>query len=108
MGSQNTIEIQVSTSDLMRQAQTMRTRVAAIQKRFRTIEDRINDSAYYWIGDAGDTHRQAFFESKEGIESALESFADIAQMLEEIAGEYDAAETKQVSHSSTLKTDVII
>lgn len=108
MSVPDNITILVTPEVLSRQAQSVLTRTASIERRFSSIENIVNRSGSYWTGEAGQTHRRVYTESKEGIEEVLAELKETANVLSETAQTYSAAETRAQETAAGLPTNVIV
>lgn len=106
--SWGTVEIRVSTSELRRQAAEVSRRVQSLATRFSELERTVSGTKSYWIGEAGDLHRQLYAERKDDIETMLRRLREHPVDLLKISGNYEQTEETVATSFGTLRGDVIL
>lgn len=75
---------------------------------FEALEVTVNKTNNYWIGEAGDAHREIFYSAKPEIEEIFLRLSEHARELGEMAAVYSDAENTAAEISEDLPFDVII
>lgn len=101
------VEVRVDTDVMVAQAENVRQLANDMKRKFDIIEDLVNKSQYYWIGEAGDLHRKMFFEQKENIDLMLRRLLEHPNDLIAIATNYEVAERENISVAQALPIDII-
>lgn len=108
MGDVNGLStLEVKTELMYRQAEELREAVDDMRRQFQSIEDIMNKTRNYWIGAAGDVHRQRYDEQKDSIAVMLERLYEHPKELPEIAHYYEEAERGNTSEIEQLSSNVI-
>lgn len=98
----------VADSDkLVAQSNEVRALASDMKVKFQRMEDLMNKTRNYWIGEAGDVHRQRYDEQKEDIEIMLRRIFEHPDDLIQISGVYRAMENNAVAASQPLPVDPI-
>lgn len=101
------VVLKVTPEVLIRQADTVLKDLAEIQKHMTTIEEKVEGTAHYWIGPAGQLHRHLYNEQKEEIMAIMQRLNEHPRHLKLIASEYTKVET-QVAETANALTDHVI
>lgn len=102
------VEVRVSTAELRRQAAEVSRRVESLTARFSELEYTVSGTRGYWIGEAGELHRQLYAERKDDIETMLRRLREHPVDLLKISGNYEQAEQAVAESFETLRGDVIL
>ena len=102
------ITIKVTTEELLSKADIVKTKVAQMQRDIDEAERLLNNTASYWLGDAGDKKRRDFQKRKQQADQVVRRLSEYPRDLLEMAGIYVAAERENASKPSSLPTDFII
>lgn len=95
--------------EVMRQKSVAVTfKINKMQKAFTELETTVNKTNSYWIGEAGDAHREFFNSSKPEIEEIFKRLSEHARELGEMAATYSNVEREVTQISEDLPSDVII
>ena len=78
-----------------------------MKRLFGELERVIGNTRSYWIGEAGNRHRQAYTERKDELETMFTRLEEHPRDLLQISGNYTQAENEIESMVSALETDVI-
>ena len=102
------ITIKVTTEGLLSKADIVKTKVAQMQRDIDEAERLLNNTASYWLGDAGDKKRRDFQKRKQQADQVVRRLSEYPRDLLEMAGIYVAAERENASKPASLPTDFII
>lgn len=95
--------------EVMRQKSvTTGSKINEMKKAFEALEVTVNRTNNYWIGEAGDAHREFFNSSKPEIEEMFQRLSEHARELGEMAATYSNTEREVTQISEELPFDVII
>lgn len=92
--------IKVTPAQLREKAQSVEIEVSNMQERLEDLENKLNGTASYWIGEAGDLHRELYKEQKSDVEIMIKRWSEHAKDLIEMADKYDNVE-REVSNIAT-------
>lgn len=102
------IEVKVSPEVLVTQAEEVRRLAIDMRSRFEVLEDIMERTKGYWIGDAGELHRKLYKEQKDDVAQMLRRLLEHPDDLLMISENYRAAESKNVQTASVLDADIIL
>lgn len=95
--------------EVMRQKSvTVGDKINKMKNAFEDLEVTVNKTSNYWIGEAGDAHREYFNSAKPEIENMLKRLAEHSKELAEMAATYSTAEQEVTQLAEDLPFDVII
>lgn len=83
-------------------------KISEMKKAFEALEATVNKTNHYWIGEAGDAHREFFNSSKPEIEEIFKRLSEHARELGEMAATYSDTERQVTQLSEDLPSNVII
>lgn len=93
----------------------LRTKAAIVQGKikemrvsFEALENTIRKTQNYWIGEAGDAHRDFFYNHREEIEEIFKRLTEDVADLNQMAGVYTEADNEAKEMAEELPADVII
>lgn len=101
------VEIRVSTAELRRQAAEVSRRVESLAARFSELENTVNSTKGYWIGEGGELHRRFYAERRDDIEAMLRRLREHPASLLKISGNYEQTEEAIADSFGTLRGDAI-
>ena len=107
MSIQGGVTIRVEPERLKTQADEVSRRIIQMKRLFGELERVIGNTRSYWIGEAGNRHRQAYTERKDELETMFTRLEEHPRDLLQISGNYTQAENEIESMVSALETDVI-
>lgn len=107
-GSMGQVMIKATPERLFEKADAAAGRVQSMRKHFESIEQAVNRSSGYWIGWAGDAHRETYQENREEIDEALRRFQENAEDLKKIAQNYLTVIQETTAEAESLPDNVII
>lgn len=96
--------LKVQTEALVQQAGTVRQQLIQMEKQFNELKRLINGTANFWIGEAGDHHRNIYQGNLGRIEEIIYRYQEHIIDLEQMAGVYDEAERMSEQIGDELPT----
>lgn len=102
------VMIKVTPEELYAKSQSISSILAKTQQNFQEMEDVINKTEGYWIGEAGEAHREMFRDMTPHIEEITKRITEHIRDLNEIAGVYQETEREIQEIAEQLPADVII
>lgn len=107
MSITGSVEVLVTPEVLIEQAEEVRRLGNDMKIHFQEMESIMNKTRNYWIGEAGDIHRQRYEEHKDDIDQMLRRLLEHPDDLLMISGNYSAAEKSNVEAALALPEDII-
>lgn len=107
MAIMGNVEIKVSTAALASKAQTVSKSVTNMANCFENLGRIIDRTSYYWIGEAGETHRRIYREQKPKIDEMMKRLKEHPADLLTISQTYESAESEVQAIAAELPADVI-
>lgn len=101
-------QIKVTPEELIRKAGELQGKITKIQKEFDSLEQNVNHTVSYWIGEAGDTYRNKYKEFKPGVQEIIRRLEEHVQDLNAMAGVYQKTESEVKEVIEELPSDVIV
>lgn len=101
------VELLVTPEVLNQKAVEVEKNVAAMRTHFETMRTLVGKSKGYWVGEAGDMHRQNYTEQQENIEQILRRLAEHPADLRVIAQTYSETELRIEDVIESLPGDVL-
>lgn len=98
----------VEPDALRQKASVAEKKIQAMQTVFEEMETTINRTSNYWIGEAGDAHREYFSSKKADIEEMFKRLAEHVRELNQMASVYSNVEKEVTQLAQDLPADVII
>lgn len=103
--TQNVIQ---ADPELMRQkAIAVQGKINQMRSAFDNVEYAMNRTRAYWIGEAGDTYREAFHNKRSNIDTILLRLSEHVTDLQKMAAVYANVEKEVEDLSCDLPSDVI-
>lgn len=84
--------VKVDTDVLIAKAASVDRHINNVKQYFEDMRNSVVQSNKYWLGEAGNTHRQKFLEKNEMLEEILLRFKEHSTDLVKMAGNYQNAE----------------
>jgi WXG100 family type VII secretion target len=100
--------IKVNTQVLLNKADDADNSINQMKNCFEELEKIINRTSYYWIGEAGDKHRNIYNSQKDTIDEMLKRLKEHPRDLKTIAQQYESVEMAVQEISNELPGDVIV
>ena len=101
------VELLVTPEVLNQKAVEVEKNVANMRTHFENMRTLVEKSKGYWVGQAGDMHRQNYTEQQENIEQILKRLAEHPADLRVIAQTYSDTELKIEEVIQSLPGDVL-
>lgn len=98
----------VEPDALRQKASTAEKKIQAMQTVFEEMEATVNRTNNYWIGEAGDVHREYFISKKPDIEEIFQRLTEHVRELNQMASVYSNAEKEVTELVQDLPADVIV
>lgn len=100
--------VRVETGKLKQAALEIEEKLNQLQAAFAGMDEVMERTQGYWLGEAGDTHRKVFWEQQPKREETIKRLQVHIRDLQKMAGIYDTAEQEAVNTAESLPEDVII
>lgn len=94
MAIMGSVELLVTPEILNQKAGEVEKHVANMRRRFENMKTLVEKSKGYWVGEAGDQHRQNYSDQAESIDTVLRRLGEHPGDLRAIAQTYTATELK--------------
>ena len=95
--------------DVLRQkASAAERKIREMQQAFEAMEATINRTNGYWLGEAGDAHREYFSKKKPEVEEMFQRLKEHVRDLNQMASVYSNVEKEVTALASDLPADVIV
>lgn len=101
------LRTEVTTEELVAQADQVRTAAKELQDSFDRMKSLIAQTENYWKGDAADAHRKGYDKNQTSIEEIVARYQEHVRDLEEMAGVYSAAEKQAADLADELPASTI-
>jgi uncharacterized protein YukE len=102
------VQIRVSSPDiLVTQAEEVRRLGNDMKQKFQTLENTMERTKYYWIGEAGELHRKLYNEQKSDVDQMLRRLLEHPDDLIQIAQNYKTGEQANVAKAQALPSDLL-
>ena len=108
VSSYSDLSFTVKPEELYNAAESLQGQINYIKKQFMAMEQSINKSAGFWIGDAGDKYRTVYKEQVKEADKMFQRLTEHVNDLREIAGVYVNKENEVVALAAQLPPDVIV
>ena len=99
--------LKVTPQQLKIKADQVSKEVDEMTKAFAQLAQIVSRTSHYWIGEAGDAHREIYEKNKDDIEVILRKLREHPTDLLMMAGVYEETEIKVENISMQLPEDVI-
>lgn len=106
MGEEFTV--MVETGRLLQAAEDLWSRVNRLESSFLEMEQIMDRTRGYWLGEAGEAHRNAFLKQQGRRAEAVLRLSEHVADLRKMAGVYESAEREAMEAARSLPGDVII
>jgi len=100
--------IKVEPEVLKAKAEVVQAKMNEMKKAFDEIENTLRKTQNYWIGEAGDAHREMFYKTKDERDEIFKRFQEDVTDLNTMAAQYIATENEVKQITEELPSDVII
>lgn len=82
--------------------------VSSIKQEMETIQQKVEGTKAYWIGEAGDLHRKLYNDQKEDIQDMMRRLDEHPRDLKIIASNYMTTEREVENIANALTDNVIV
>lgn len=106
-GSAAGFVLKVTPQQLKSKAEQVTKEIGEMSRAFEELTRTVSKTSHYWIGEAGDTHRDLYEKKKDDIDEMLRRFREHPTDLLTMAGVYEQTEIKVTEISMQLPEDVI-
>lgn len=97
------------TPEMMNEkAASVEIKIMTMKRVFAEVERTVNRTKGYWIGEAGDEHRQFYYSKQEDINEIFARLTEDVQDLRTMAAVYSKTENEAKEIAADLPSDVII
>lgn len=100
--------IKVEPEILKAKAEAVQVRITEMKKSFDAIENTLRKTQNYWIGEAGDAHREMFNKTQDEREEIFKRLLEDVADLNTIAAQYITTESAVKQIAEELPSDVIV
>ncbi|BCN29977.1 WXG100 family type VII secretion target [Anaeromicropila herbilytica] len=102
------VTLKVTPEVLHSKAEIVNTKISSMSKEFDKMCSLIAKSNSYWVGKAGEVHRNTFTEKKPDIEDIIKRLNEHVTELHQMATVYTSAETAAKEVAEALPNDIIL
>ena len=99
--------LQVNTEELVRQSEEIVRYRKELQGQFERLEEMINSSGNFWIGEGGNEARRKYRAKKEQTGEILRRFEEHVEDLKKMAGVYEETEVQAEHIVWSLPTGIL-
>lgn len=107
MSDADSVYIKVRSEALKSKADDTDRALNDLRTKLEALEDIMNRTRGYWIGEAGEKHLALYNTQKEKTNDVLRRWTEYPKKLREMAGVYEETEEANVQVSDILSGDVI-
>ncbi len=100
--------LKVTPEVMQSKASVVLKHVREMQIQFQNLENSVNRTKNYWIGEAGDAHRAYYSSRKEEIEEIFARLNEDVTDLQKMAAVYAQTEMETEEMAEALPSDVIV
>lgn len=101
------VQIKVDPAVLVSKAEAVSGSIRSMEQYYSELERIVSRTSYYWIGEAGDMHRNIYKEQKAQVEEMLKRLREHPADLTAIAQTYENVESQLQSLAAELPGDII-
>lgn len=107
IGFGSDISIEVEPSVMIAKADQVSKAISNMEQKFDELNNIVNRTCSYWIGEAGDHHRKMFYDEKEDIQKILNRLKEHPSDLKQMAAGYADTEKELLEENQRLQSDYI-
>ncbi len=100
-------QIIVTTEALVNQADEVAALISEVSGHFDNMKSVVNRTHSYWIGRAGNMHRDKYIKAQPDIDVAIRRLKEHVVDLKTMAGVFDSAEREAQREAESLISEVI-
>lgn len=101
------MDLKVTPEALKQKADEVSKNISQMEKLMAEMESTVKKTEHYWIGEGGNTHRNAYNKRRDAVGEMLRRFKEHPRDLLTMAGIYEQAEAEVVELANELPGDVI-
>ena len=105
--SKNSVTLKVTPEQLVSKADEVLKDVTTIKQSMTTIKEKMAATSAYWIGEAGEMHRQLYYDQQENVDEMMKRLSEHPNDLKAIAGNYISVENAVSDLASSLTDNII-
>ena len=102
------MELTVTPEVLASQASVVSRNIQQMKAYFGQMDSLVNKTSGYWIGAAGDSHRERYQKLQPDVEVIFKRLTEYVTDLQKMANVYAEAESYAVQVAEELPSDVIV
>lgn len=102
------LTIRISTGELAQASGDISKKAGDLKAAFDGMTEAMNRTNGYWLGEAGEAHREAYRRLIPGQEEIMRRLKEQVTDLAKIAGTWEAAEQEVKEMDLSLPDDVIV
>ena len=102
------LELRVEPELIAAKAYNVKSKIGELQQAFEAMEQSVNKTRQYWIGEAGEAHRDYFERKKGQMEEMIRRWNEEVSDMFEISDTYEMAEKAILEAAQGLPADVIV
>lgn len=102
------VTLKVTPEVLHTKAETVSTKVSSMSTEFERMNSIVTKSSSYWVGSAGELHRNVYLEKQPDIEDIFKRLQEHVKELHEMAAVYINVENTVKEIAEALPIDVIV
>ena len=99
--------LKVSPEEMQAAASELSGYVSAMEQSFQAMRNVMDGSASYWVGVAGDAHRQLYQQQVSKTEEIIARYSEHVADLNTMAGVYTEAEASAQSRAEELPNSIL-
>lgn len=99
--------IRVTPEQLIEKGDELKSIVNSLTSQFGEVQNIVNATGSYWIGNAGDTLRRQYSEMNEEVLEILRRLAEYPTDLQKMAGVYIVHNSAAIQKAEALPSDVL-
>lgn len=100
-------ELLVTPEVLESKSAEVEKKVNNVKEKFAKMNDMIDATKEYWVGEGGDKHRETYGKFRNDIDDIIKRLSEHPAELLTMAGIYRQSEQTNVSSSNSLDNNVI-
>lgn len=99
--------IVVDPEGLVAKSTDLKNKVGSLATQFEVMNNLMKRTESYWLGEAGNYHRDMYNRSVEDNETLVKRIEEYSAKLENIAMNYRSTDNKQIQEAGALPGDVL-
>ena len=99
--------IVVKPEELVAKSAELHKKIAVLKSQFERMNNLMQKTNSYWLGEAGNFHRDMYNRSVEDEPTLIKSLEEYSNILVQIAANYETNENKLVMEAGALPNDIL-